>query len=423
MFSQDFFTHYPSRLLWTGGVSLSLFAFFSGLLLMPLRDQPIFPLPARKTSKAESSPAISHLNLNGCDSCELWDLPSLEDALLISFIPPRPGCERTLPTACLRIKGTLQSQNMTLPGRIYLSFNQGTLGFQSQEGPFWLDLSLEGNETLTAQMTVVDQNVEVCRKSFSRRIDDPPLQKGEEFPLGSALRILSEARWWGADLLSQLGSLQIKQRLEIGSTVLDVGNDEWICWKEGRWALIQDLRDSQDHPIARIRATASQQLEWDVWDSSYVRLACPLQTLPVNHIKTEDWLGSLRIRSEKQMSCVIEKQCLILRSGDWVLKENGHWRVLHKAEDKQQLVSGHKAGDLFVLDKIDFKQKSIKGRLFLACRTQMLPIESMAMSRQDKKRLVHEPRPRKPGLTSCLPANGARFRLAELEKSGKVNSA
>ena len=81
-------------------------------------------------------------------------------------------------------------------------------------------------------------------------------------------------------------------------------------------------------------------------------------------------MSSLRIRSEKQVSCVIEKQSFILRLGDWVLKENGHWRILRKAEDKQQLLEGLRSGDLFILEKIDNKQKNIKGKLFFANRTQ-----------------------------------------------------
>ncbi len=398
MLSPEFFTHYPSRLLWAGGGLLCTFAVFSGMILLPVADQPIFPLPARKTSKTEVSQALPHLNLNSCDRLSLWELPSLEDALLISLNPPRPGNEPARPSAHIRIKGTSQSQRISLPGRIYLSFNQGALGFPNQEGPFWMDLSLEGHDALMARIGVVDQNQEVIRTSFSRHADDPPLQKAEEFPAGSALRLLCEARWWGVDLLSQLSSPQIKQRLEIGTTVLDVGDNEWLCWNEGRWILIKNLNDGQNRPIARIRAATSQQLEWDVWESDHVRLACMLQMAQGSHIKTEEWLSSLRVRSDKQISCVIDKQCFVLRAGDWVLKENGRWRVLRKADDRQLLLLGHKTGDLFVLDKIDFKQKAIKGRLFLACRTQTLPIELTALSvKPVKKRIMtrENPRPRK----------------------------
>jgi hypothetical protein len=48
---------------------------------------------------------------------------------------------------------------------------------------------------------------------------------------------------------------------------------------------------------------------------------------------------------------------------------------LRKKEERSQLITGEKSGELFVLDKIDRGQKSVKGRFFLAQRTQALPIE------------------------------------------------
>ena len=384
MISQEFFTNYPSRLLWSGGAFLSIFVVFSGVVLFPIANQPIFALPSLQGIREEPKP-LSSFYLGENEGFPL-ELPSIDHSLSISLSPCRPDCDLRTPIAHVRIKETHQSQRLTLPGRIYLSFNQGILGFEKYDGPFWIDLALTSDESLKAQVIVVREGKETCCESFTRRPDEPAIQKNEEFPQGSPIRTLGDSFWWGVDLLSQLNSPQIKQRLEIGSKPISLAENEWIAWKEDHWAPIKELSEGQDRPIARIRSISPQQLEWDVWDSSYVRLSSSLQTAPTNHFKTEELLNSLRIRSEKRISCALEKQCIILRLGDWVLKENGRWRVLRRAEERQQLIKGNKAGELFILDKIDSKQKAIKGRLFLANHAQMFPIESrVPIAKQDKK--------------------------------------
>ncbi|MBF8262990.1 MAG: hypothetical protein HW387_655 [Parachlamydiales bacterium] len=390
MLSQEYFTHYPSRLLWSGGGVLGAFVCVSIFLLLPVADQPEFPKPPRKSVQNTVTPATISVDLASRLQRMLWDLPSIEDEIFVSLSTPRPGTDRSELIAHVRLKSVQQSKRVVLPSRIYLCFNdKGVLNFQQEEGPFWIDLGLDDNEMVMVQAGIVNRGQEEKHARFSRCPDAAVLQKAEEFPAGSALRTLGEARWNGPDLLAKLDSTEEKQRLEIASAALMVGENDWIGWKGGRWAKIASPFDARDLMIAKIRAVTPQALEWDVWDSSHTRLATPLQPIPVVHIKTDEWITAIRIRSDKQMSCSIEKQSVILRVGDWVLKDNGRWRVLRKAEERQQVLSGAKSGELFVLEKIDSKQKSIKGKLFLANRSQMTPIETSAVSaKQDKKSLT-----------------------------------
>jgi hypothetical protein len=398
MLSQEYFTHYPSRLLWTGGSVLCLFVILSGSLLLPVAGQPAFPLPPRKTSGIAAPQTIVPLEIEKTDRGLIWEMPPIQDEMVISLSEPRPGLESLRSVAHVRLKTAQQSRRIPLPSRIYLCFNdQGVLCFQDEKGPFWVDLSCEAKDNLIASVMVVIDNVEVQQAIFSRRADPTPLQKAEEFSSGSPQRILGEARWWGADLVSGLAASAPKQRLEIGSTVLELGESDWIAWTGGKWSKIDSPFVCRDMPIARIRSVTAQVLEWDVWDSSHTRFAAALQSAPAIHFKSEEWMSSLRIRSDKQVSCTIEKQSFILRQGDWVLKENGHWRVLRKPEDRQQLMEGFRTGDLFILEKIDNKQKNIKGKLFFANRTQILAIEASASNtKHDKKHLAspgsHRPR-------------------------------
>jgi len=388
MLLQEYFTHYPSRLLWVGGGILCLLAFGSGSLLLPVIDQPDFPLPPRKTKCAGASQSLPSIELGKRDRGELWEMPSLQDEMLISLSPPRPGIDLPKPVTHIRLKTAQQSRRVVLPSRIYLCFNdQGVLCFQDEAGPFWIDLSLEEKDNLIAKVMVVVGNEEIQQAFFSRKADQPPLQKAEEFSPGSPLRVLAETHWLGADIVANLNSSLLKQRLEIGSSFLDLGETDWICWSNGKWIKADPAAD-RDLITARIRSISSQMLEWDVWDDVHTRLAIALQAPPPVHFKVEEWMSSLRIRSEKQVSCIIEKQSFILRLGDWVLKENGHWRILRKSDDRQQFVEGKRTGDLFILEKIDNKQKNIKGKLFLANRTQSVTIEAVASNpKHEKKRL------------------------------------
>ncbi len=399
MLSQEYFTHYPSRLLWIGGAILCVLAFLSGALLIPIADQPAFPLPPRKGACGVMPQAIVPLEIEKRGRRLLWELPSIQDEMLISLSPARPGSDSSRSITHVRLKTAQQSRRVPLPSRIYLRFNdQGILCFQDENGPFWVDLSLEGKDNLIAKVMVVIDDAEVQHAVFSRCADPSPLQKAEEFLPGSALRVLGEARWCGVDLVSALSSPQPKQRLEIGPVVMDLGENDWIGWLDGKWSKVDRPANDREAPVARIRSVLPQMLEWDVWDSAHTRLSCNLAAVPPTHFKTEEWMSSLRIRSDKQVSCVIEKQSFILRLGDWVLKENGHWRILRKSDDKQQLLEGFRAGDLFVLEKIDNKQKNIKGRLFFANRTQVVEvIASASNSRHDKKHSASQAnhRPRK----------------------------
>jgi len=98
----------------------------------------------------------------------------------------------------------------------------------------------------------------------------------------------------------------------------------------------------------------------------------------------DNLFSSIRIRSDKQISCTLDKQCLILRTGDWVLKTGNRWKVLRREEEKEAFLSGKIAGELFVLDQISNLQgqKSISGHIYNLPRTQTVSIELPVVGRK-----------------------------------------
>lgn len=351
-----------------------------------MTDQPAFPLPPRLSVHGEGSSLPSATLVANSDRAMIWELPSIENDIMVSLSPPRPGQELGQAVAYVRLKNAKESRQVTLPSRLFVQFTeQGSLVFQDEPGPFWMDLSLDG-EAVAVRLSVARDHAEMQHALFSRRPEASFVQKAEEFSAGSPIRVLGEARWWGADLVSQLGSSVGKQRMEFGSYALDLGEQDWLCWKGGRWVKTAHPEMEKDLPIAKIHSILGTVLEWDVWDEAHTRLAVTQQPFQNPRLKPDEWVGSLRIRSDRQISCTLEKQSIVLRLNDWAVKENTHWKVLRKSEDKQALIEGQKSGELFVLEKIDSKQKCIKGKLFFANRAQMITIEASACNAKLDKR-------------------------------------
>ena len=153
--------------------------------------------------------------------------------------------------------------------------------------------------------------------------------------------------------------------------------NQWLIWENDQWVQ-GELPDSQHAAIARVVSADQKALVFEGWNlENYVRIALPLaQNAPLK-VRGDEMFHSIRIRSERQISCMLEKQCLILRCGDWILKTDGRWKILKKSEEREAYQKGKLAGELFVFEKIDSKQgqKWIQGTLFNADKTQMAVID------------------------------------------------
>ena len=164
--------------------------------------------------------------------------------------------------------------------------------------------------------------------------------------------------------------------------LIELEEDQWIAWLDGRWKKIASLAEGKGRPIARFSFREGpgqgRAIILEGWDlEGHIRLSLPqAQPLPFK-AKGDELFSSVRIRSEKQISCMLEKQCLILRSGDWVFKGESRWKILRKKEEREAYLRGKWIGELFVFDRIEAKngQKVVQGSLFNPGRSQVVPIE------------------------------------------------
>jgi hypothetical protein len=328
----------------------------------------------------DKTPSLPHLDL--------------QETISFSFDPPRPdGGESSQRLRVLLNKSGLCKQ-ITLPCRLDLKYLKSGLAFSDIPTPFWLEVEANALAEIQAEAFVTSKaKGKIEAGSFAFAIDDVPILA----PQDSIFKGLAEARWWGRDLFKEqyVGGAYF-ERLEVGPVgggeLVELRVGDWLSFKDNKWLKINSLEEGKEKPIARLQSVSQRGLVFEGWNSAeYVRfLVSPAPDSPIK-LKGEEMLTSVRVRSERQISCMLEKQCLVLKAGDLVLKTKGRWKVLRRKEDRDAYLNTKLIGDLFVFEQIQLRQgqKVVQGRFFNPSRTQTATVEVMAQ--QVRKSLKGRP--------------------------------
>ena len=410
---------HPQRILWLGALQLGVVSLFGlpFLLYFPVKSSGFITLD-RKEEAPLCLPSFSFgMQRQGFS----LPIPDLENEILFLLDPLRPeaeggGAERQQQLR-VHLPRSGASKRAALPARVDLQFVNGRLSFSSEPSSFWLELASpspspsprqgqgqgpepgqiqqQGEAQIEVRLfTEEGGSGKIAAGRFSAFPKESPLRPAHDFPEGSPFRALAEARSWGPDLVKDLflyGSPHERcgdsppERIEIGSPPYFLGAKlgEWMVWEEGRWKLSESAKDRSNRPIARIVSNGRRNLTVEGWDSEgHIRLLIPFFSGTPFKARPEDLFSAVRIRSEKQISCMLEKQCLVLKPGDWVLKVGNRWKILRKKQERESFLNQEMEGELFVFEQIVQKlgQKVIQGRLFNAGRSQAAPIEIPAQT-------------------------------------------
>ena len=380
MARQSVLHFFPERIAWIGAGVLGLGFLFALPFIWTMSglNSPSVMGRERKEKKIESAPYAFNLGLKG-DAPGL-SIPDFHGEMTFSFDPPRPDGVVDGNRLLVRMKSSGESKRVVLPCRLDLEFQGDRLGFAKGQSMFWMDLSLASGQIEGKGFITTLDGAKIDAGSFIVSGQDCPIQGAQEFVEGSPFRLLAEAKWWGRDQFQM--TAESGERLEIGTLdLLEIHEGEWLVWKENRWE--KSEKPEKDLPIARIQSTMPRGLVLEGWGSEgHTRISLNSAVGPPFKMRGEDLFGSIRIRSEKQISCMLEKQCMVLKTGDWVLKTNGRWKILRKKDEKDAFLNGKLFGELFILEQISQKQgqKMIQGRLFNPGRTQVVSIEMPAQS-------------------------------------------
>ena len=392
MSSFDFYPFYPKRILWMGMAILGFGLLISGAFLGFCLNSPAL-LVSPKSERVKTGGNVEvfpTFSFNLKETPITFPVPRVESEMTFSFDPPRPDRSAKNGDLFIRFKQSAQSKRIALPCRIDLQFNGSALSFSNQHSPFWVELSSYLEEKVQGVVFVETANEKMETESFIMSPQASPIQGALEFTEGSPFRILGEARWIGHDVFAEKYGRKQTLRVAIGgqtnSHIIDLRENEWMVWRDG-W--MKGSLEENTNIAARLESVDSKGLILEGWNGeTHIRLSLPLSPIPSFKIRGEEIFSSIRVRSEKQISCTMEKQCLILRVGDWVMKSNGRWKILRKKEEKEAYQSGKIGGELFVFEKIESKQgqKVISGCFFNTEKSQAVPIDLFAHSRSHSRR-------------------------------------
>ena len=294
-------------------------------------------------------------------------VPDLRSAFVFSKEPTRPGMSER-PDG-IRVLFAQSQQTVLVPDAHRLDLRYAEmLEPAPNRSAFWIEIEPAKEDLLIS--VHLDKVVDQFRAPYSA----PPLQiLSPESPFYT----LTQAHWLGATLFPT-GS----HCLEFPEGHLFLESSDLIEWRDGQWQ-----KGESAPALARISGCRDGLLEWDGWDGeNYIHFALSPHSDPTWKNRMGGLLNQVRVRSAKQISCALEKQSLIVKVGDWVLKQNGSWKVLRKPAERAALLDGKLYGELFILDAIE-ENSRVVARCIHPSRTQLLAIETSPQKGRKKQKI------------------------------------
>jgi len=363
-----------------GGGTLIIWAFLLFGSYRPLLFQP------QSLQTREKSLILSFAN-DGKPFSFPFSLSQVIAEVSVFSTPQRPDRKRENPEMNVCLKSSGECRRIPLPCRLPLQFiDEEILGFAEEKTSFWLELTKEGkNVQAVIGIETLTETIEAGRFTIIPQIR--AVSEEKRFSENTPFRFLADAKCLGHNLFleKETGGQIFRILIEEGR-ILDLRKEDWLGFHQKGWN--KEKLDANLPVIAHVESVEGGALLLEGWDGeTYIRVSIPLiQTAPLK-TKPEEIFKSIRARSERQISCMMEKQCLILRAGDWVLKTAGRWKVLRKLEEKEAYKTGKLEGELFIFERIVSRQeqKIVLGQIFNADKTQSFSVDLPAHHRINRK--------------------------------------
>lgn len=271
----------------------------------------------------------------------------------------------------LYFPNTGEKQAVSLRKTLYLTYKNGHLAISKEPTLFSCRFISMTKEQLKGVLSIEAPFPIEKNQTISLPLHTPT----GKIDRRSNLFLLSQAKHLGKDKLKEKIEPfhNNKERIVIGSQLLHLNKEEFLIYDEGLWKVVD--KPKKKVLVARISKQSSEdRLFMEAWDESgknYFHFPLSSYHIPTTQIDMKQVMKELRIRSNKKVSCYIEKQRKLLEVGDALVKEQGHWK--HYRE-KDAMLSAK--GELFYLDKIEKKEKEavLSGYLFNVLRNQSAPV-------------------------------------------------
>lgn len=358
-----------------------------------------------------SKPLQKDYSLIGTGPLALQHLPQslliscLEQKMILWGHSSRPDLKTGEKVFSIGIKGKEQKQIIKEGEKVFLNISKHpsggieTISFSPQATNLWFT-AYPYKENLMLIRVTQDLQEE------GELVLHPNRSRTEVVPEKIALiNFFKEAKVWGKDkFFQQYGGdeyrhLGEKFKLELSHEksreFFYVGSDDYFTFSKGTWKTIENAHDLPKRtPLAHIHFTSPGMFEIDVWDENGFAIfhgQLKEEIVPMQHFSQEQLLLNPKLRTAKQITCLIGKKRVLLKEGDWLMKTKSGWRTLKTGGDIQSYLDHTLIGELFVFDGLEIKngQYFLKGHWFNDLHTTMqmvtFPINGEKKTKSKKK--------------------------------------
>lgn len=318
----------------------------------------------------------------------------LADELLLIAYNCRPDTDPREAKILMSLKNGKQQLTLSNGHLLYLKESEQGKGLQTSDNatglwvkPLLLDngtvlveagrklTSKEGNSVeekgqfIVAQQGGIPPHYNPSRQNFAEQI---------KFARGFAEDLLIQ-KYGGREYSAWKGKTTLLLTAGTKTYACFVSVGELLQFDEGEWHVTALEDVNGDRPLARIKSASAKAIEIDVWDETGfypLQVKIEAEHPPRLQLKPEAMPSAIRLRSSAQLSCAFGKRRVILKQGDWLLKTEGGWRNLRRAEEIEQYLNHRLRGELLIFDGIEKEQgrSVMKGHLFDETRTQVQPL-------------------------------------------------
>jgi hypothetical protein len=346
--------------------------------------------------------------------------PNLSREIVVIARNTRPDARSEEICLMLSLKSCKQEQ-------VVLNGQQVFLEFDEKAGPPGDSLKFSPDKTsLWVRPLVLDKNsvlIEVVKEVHSDGMESSYEEK-TQFVLQVASRMrekapnpveelyaqtLRQGKCWGADMLLQrYGGEEYKELMDRHKVELGDGTSTYLCflaqgdfltWEEDHWRPCSLEEMSHNAPAAYVKNLSDKEMEIEVWDESgFYSLNVKLEPMRIPKLvcRPDSLPSSIRLRTTSQINCVLGKRRLILRKGDWLMRNASGWRILKKFQEIEDCLQHKLKGELLIFDGIEKEMGQIllKGHVFDEMRTQIQSISIPIIA--EKKSSRHNKIQRRP---------------------------
>ncbi|NGX63253.1 MAG: hypothetical protein KR126chlam6_00661 [Candidatus Anoxychlamydiales bacterium] len=320
-------------------------------------------------------------------------IPLIKNEIEGVKIENRPDSEITKDRFLLKFKQAANAKKVFENEKLYICpSSKGFFDFSDEKTALSMSIkSVNSNEIETqivADLKEIGLEKNICESFVLEPLELSCVSKAIE----SDLQKLYSAKWWGIDKFYKIYKKENKlERLEIEGSLMYLNIDDILIYKDGLWQKTKDDENTQKYPIAKIRNKNKENLQIDVWnvDSDKYLFTIPIQAKQYMS-RSDQFITSARKRTKTYVRCQIDKQTLIVKEKDIILKKEARWKVLKK----NIAIEDIKNEELFYFDKVENKNDKsyLIGYLFSPMRTNYkkieIPISSVSNHKRLKKRII-----------------------------------